>query len=148
MHITVRSLFMQASETRMTESDILSPWHHIWYHIWYHSMISYKCIWYHKKVNDIISRIWYLSMISHIYIWYHTLKFNIICDIIYDMFNSPDSPGSINDENLEILASIMKLIPECINKADFDRLSDLLPHMEPVQVATRTVQEAIAVSYY
>ena len=62
--------------------------------------------------------------------------------------DDPDSPGSINDENLEILASIMKLIPECINKADFDRLSDLLPHMEPVQVATRTVQEAIAVSYY
>ena len=68
-----------------------------------------------------------------------------------DQFPYPDdsdSPGSINDENLEILASIMKLIPECINKADFDRLSDLLPHMEPVQVATRTVQEAIAVSYY
>ena len=62
--------------------------------------------------------------------------------------DDPDSPGSINDENLEILASIMKLIPECINKADFDRLSHLLPHMEPVQVATRTVQEAIAVSYY
>jgi hypothetical protein len=62
--------------------------------------------------------------------------------------DDPDSPGSINDENLEILASIMKLIPECINKADFDHLSDLLPHMEPVQVATRTVQEAIAVSYY
>ena len=62
--------------------------------------------------------------------------------------DDPDSPGSINDENLEILASIMKLIPECINKADFDRWSDLLPHIEPVQVATRTVQEAIAVSYY
>jgi hypothetical protein len=27
-------------------------------------------------------------------------------------------------------------------------LSHLLPNMEPVQVATRTVQEAIAVSYY
>ena len=62
--------------------------------------------------------------------------------------DDPDSPGSINDENLEILASIMKLIPECIDKEDFKRLSDLLPHMEPVQVATRTVQEAIAVSYY
>ena len=62
--------------------------------------------------------------------------------------DDPDSPGSINYENLEILASIMKLIPECINKADFDRLSHLLPNMEPVQVATRTVQEAIAVSYY
>ena len=57
-------------------------------------------------------------------------------------------PGSINNENLEILASIMELIPECIDKEDFERLSDLLPHMEPVQVATRTVQEAIAVSYY
>ena len=62
--------------------------------------------------------------------------------------DDPDSPGSINNENLEILASIMKLIPECIDKEDFERLSDLLPHMEPVQVATRTVQEAIAVSYY
>ena len=62
--------------------------------------------------------------------------------------DDPDSPGSINDENLEILASIMKLIPECINKEDFERLSNLLPHMEPVQVATRTVQEAIAVGYY
>jgi hypothetical protein len=62
--------------------------------------------------------------------------------------DDPDGPGSINDENLEILASIMKHIPECINKADFDRLSHLLPNMEPVQVATRTVQEAIAVSYY
>ena len=30
--------------------------------------------------------------------------------------DDPDSPGSINDENLESLASIMKLIPECINK--------------------------------
>ena len=63
-----------------------------------------------------------------------------------DQFPCPDDPDS-PDENLEILASIMKLIPECIDKADFDRLSDLLPHMEPVQVATRTVQEAIAVSY-
>ena len=61
--------------------------------------------------------------------------------------DDPDSPGSINDENLEILAAILKQIPECIDKANFDRLSDLLPHMEPVQVATRTVQEAIAVSY-
>ena len=61
--------------------------------------------------------------------------------------DDPDSPGSINNENLEILASILKLIPECIDKANFDCLSDLLPHMEPVQVATRTVREAIAVSY-
>ena len=61
--------------------------------------------------------------------------------------DDPDSPGSINDENLEILAAILKQIPECTDKANFDRLSDLLPQMEPVQVATRTVQEAIAVSY-
>ena len=56
-------------------------------------------------------------------------------------------PGSINNENLEILAAILKQIPECIDTADLDRLSDLLPHMETVQVATRTVQEAIAVRY-
>ena len=62
--------------------------------------------------------------------------------------DDPDSPGSINDENLEILAAILKQVPECIDKANFNRLSGLLPHMEPVQVATRTVQEAIAVSYY
>ena len=62
--------------------------------------------------------------------------------------DAPVSPGSINYANLEILAAILKLIPECIDKANFDRLSELLPHMEPVQVATRTVQEAIAVSYY
>ena len=61
--------------------------------------------------------------------------------------DDPDSPGSINDENLEILAAILKQIPEFIDKANFDRLSDLLPHMEQVQVATMTVQEAIAVSY-
>ena len=67
--------------------------------------------------------------------------------LILMILTQADSPGSINNENLEILASIMKLIPECIDKEDFDRLSDLLPHMEPVQVATRTVQEAIAVSY-
>ena len=30
--------------------------------------------------------------------------------------DDPDNPGSINDENLEILASILKLIPECIAK--------------------------------
>ena len=49
----------------------------------------------------------------------------------------PDSPGRINDESLEeILAAILKCIPECISEADFKRLSDLLPHMEPVYVAT------------
>ena len=119
--------------------------------------------------------------------------FNIICDIIYDMFNSlstfhaclssqmqaepvaaaahdseedrsmdpddardyadqfpypddPDSPGSINDENLEILAAILNQIPECIDKANFTVFPTFF-HMEPVQVATRTVQEAIAVTY-
>ena len=55
----------------------------------------------------------------------------------------PDSPGKINDENLEILAAILKHIPDCIDEEFFDRLSNLLPHMEPVQDATRTVQEAI-----
>ena len=68
--------------------------------------------------------------------------------LILMILTQADSPGSINDENLEILAAILKQIPECINKENFDRLSNLLPHMEPVQVATRTVQEAIAVSYY
>ena len=61
--------------------------------------------------------------------------------------DDPDSPGSINDESREILAAILKQIPECIDKANFDHLSDLLPHMEPVHVATRTEKAAIAVSY-
>ena len=60
--------------------------------------------------------------------------------------DDPDSPGSINNENHEILPAILKQIPECIDKANFDRLSDLLPHMELVYVATRTVQEAIEVN--
>ena len=33
--------------------------------------------------------------------------------------DDPDSPGSINNENLEILAAILKQIPECIDKANF-----------------------------
>ncbi len=57
------------------------------------------------------------------------------------------SLGSINNENLEILAAILKNIPECMNEEDFGRLSNLLPQMEPVNFATRTVQEVIAVSY-
>jgi hypothetical protein len=74
-------------------------------------------------------------------------------DAIYyaDQFSDPDepdSPGRINDQNLEVLAAVLKCIPECIDKADFECVSDLLPHLEPVHVATRTVQEAIAVSYY
>ncbi len=58
--------------------------------------------------------------------------------------DEPDSPGRINDWNLEVLAAVLKYIPECIDEADFERLSDLLPHLEPVHVATKTVQEAIA----
>ena len=35
----------------------------------------------------------------------------------------PDSPGRIYDESLEeILAAILKCIPECISEADFKRL--------------------------
>ena len=46
--------------------------------------------------------------------------------------DAPDSPGGINDENLDILAAILKQIPECIDEANFDHLSKLLPNMEPV----------------
>ena len=35
--------------------------------------------------------------------------------------DSPDSPGGINDENLEILAAVLKCITECIDEADFGR---------------------------
>ena len=59
----------------------------------------------------------------------------------------PDCPGRIHHENFEILAAFLKCIPECIDKADFECLLDLLPHMEPVHVAARTEQEATAVSY-
>ena len=58
-----------------------------------------------------------------------------------------DSPGRINDRNLEVLEAVLKFIPKCINEADFHRLSDLIPHQEPVCVPTRTVQEAIAVRF-
>ena len=58
-----------------------------------------------------------------------------------------DRGGRINDRNLEVLEVVLKVIPKCINEADFHRLSDLIPHQEPVCVPTRTVQEAIAVSF-
>ena len=58
-----------------------------------------------------------------------------------------DSPGRINNRNLEVLEAVLKYIPKCINVTDFHRLSDLIPHQEPVCVPTRTVQEAIAVSF-
>ena len=65
-----------------------------------------------------------------------------------DLDDDPDSPASCgnNDQNRHILAAILKSIPECINETDFERLADLIPHQEPVHVATRTVQEAIVVS--
>ena len=56
--------------------------------------------------------------------------------------DDPDSPGSVNDENSEILAEILESIPACIQEADFKRLSDLLPHTEPVQVSSRTVSDS------
>jgi hypothetical protein len=34
-----------------------------------------------------------------------------------------------------------------MNEEDFGCMSNLLPHMEPVHVAARTVQEAISVNY-
>jgi hypothetical protein len=58
-----------------------------------------------------------------------------------------DSRGRINDRDLDVLEAVLNLIPKCITAPDFQRLSDLIPHMEPVHVATRTVQEAIAVSF-
>ncbi len=45
----------------------------------------------------------------------------------FSCLGGPARPGSINDENLEILAAILKTIPECINEEDFSRLSNLLP---------------------
>jgi hypothetical protein len=58
-----------------------------------------------------------------------------------------DSRGRINDRDLDVLEAVLNLIPKCITAPDFQRLSDLIPHMEPVLVATRTVQESIAVSF-
>ncbi len=65
----------------------------------------------------------------------------------FQLSGSPGSPSGINDENLEILAAVLKCILECINEADFACFTDLLPYMEPVHVEMRTVQEAIAVSH-
>ena len=48
--------------------------------------------------------------------------------------DDPDIPGSINDDNLEILAAILEQIPECIDKTNLDCLSDLLPHMEVIMI--------------
>ncbi len=53
--------------------------------------------------------------------------------------DSPDSPGGINDENLEILAAVLTCIPECIYEADFARMGNPLPYIEPVHVETRTL---------
>ena len=61
--------------------------------------------------------------------------------------DGPDSPDRINYRNLEVLEAILKVLPKCINKADFHCLSDLIPHQDPVCVPTRTVQEAIAVRF-
>jgi hypothetical protein len=58
-----------------------------------------------------------------------------------------DSRGRIIDRDLDVLEAVLNLIPKCITETDFQRLSDLIPHMEPVHVATRTVQEAIDVSF-
>jgi hypothetical protein len=58
-----------------------------------------------------------------------------------------DRLGRINDRTLDVLEAVLNFIPNIIKKIDFQRLSDLIPHMQPVHVATRTVQEAIAVSF-
>ncbi len=58
-----------------------------------------------------------------------------------------DSRGRINDRDLDVLGAVLNLIPKCITAPDFQRLSDLIPHMEPIHVAIRTAQEAIAVSF-
>ena len=58
-----------------------------------------------------------------------------------------ESRGRINDQDLDVLEAFLNLIPKCITAPDFQRLSDLIPHMAPVLVATRTVQESIAVSF-
>ncbi len=65
----------------------------------------------------------------------------------FPYLDGPDSPGRIKDRNLDVLEAVLKFIPKCINNADFRRLSDLIPHQEPVCVATWTVQEAIAVGF-
>ncbi len=66
----------------------------------------------------------------------------------FQLPGSPGSPGGISDENQDILAAVLKAIPECISEADFACFAYLLPYMESVHVETRTVQQAIAVSHY
>jgi hypothetical protein len=58
-----------------------------------------------------------------------------------------DSLGRIIDRDLDVPEAVLNFIPNIINKIDLQRLSDLIPHMQTVHVATRTVQEAIAVSF-
>ncbi len=51
------------------------------------------------------------------------------------------------DQNLAILAAILKSIPKYIESGDFKSLSDLFLDQE-VKVATRSLQEAIDVSLH
>ena len=37
----------------------------------------------------------------------------------FQLPSSPGSPGGISDENQDILAAVLKAIPECISEADF-----------------------------
>ncbi len=62
--------------------------------------------------------------------------------------DDPDSPGcSTNYPNFAILAAILKSIPACIQAEFFECVSTLLSDQEAVEVDTRTVQEAMAVSF-
>jgi len=61
--------------------------------------------------------------------------------------DGPDSPGRINNRNLEVLEAVLKVNQNVSAKQIFIFLSDLIPHQDPVCVPTRTVQEAIAVRF-
>ncbi len=56
--------------------------------------------------------------------------------------------GPLTDEDIEedaqILATLLKHIPSCMNAADIEQLLQDIPVQPPVVIPARTVQEAVA----
>ncbi len=123
----------------------------MWYDVWYHSQCC-SCIRFvsdagiSDRVDDTQK---HAASDSESERAMDSIEARDFADILIRNLDpdDPDGPGSTNDPNFAILAAILKSNPECIEAEDFERLSDLLPDQEDVEVATRTVQEARAVSF-
>jgi hypothetical protein len=142
-----------------------------WAYLWHLGLMTSHYEIIYDITLWIIPYLWYHTMISHLWLlglspWLcprHTYD-TTYYSIPYKFKDSRLSPWySVrqyteglwerqqttwgDDPNLAILAAILKSIPECIEAEDFDSLSSLLPYQEEVEVTTKTVQEAIAVSF-